>query len=727
MPTQFNQSFEDGDIIDDLHIKQLFSPVKEVEDGSAFFRDSTRSSSNYLVSFKNADNPDGHVISTLSNGQIIRFKADGNNDDPQFLQVQLQNNPTQILPLHLSGESPPAGFIKDDSIVEVVYNSEPSPRFEIIGLSRKAAKALDELDDVSLSTSPVNGAMLSFDGTDFVDQDQASIRTNLDVPSNPEMQAELALKSDVGHVHPISDVVDLQTELDDKQDNLIGTQDVPGLDSALSSKQDNLTDISDLPNLVSALDAKQDDLVSTADVPGLDNALNAKQDALSSPSDVPGMDAILNDKEDVSKKGTANGYASLGPDGKVPIAQLPPGQGGGASTLDELTDVTINGTPALGEILQHDGSSFVNVELSQAQKQIGDVVLSTTNPGPDWRLCNGSILLQNDHPVLFSSLGLLGKAHKDLSSLTQIGDAPGGIYAPITIDGLTVFLSDGTKIVTTEDFQNFSTFTGSTTTRALAYGNGTFVAVGDNKATCTSTDGYNWTEHTSVPNLESRHSSLEFYDGRFFTLRDYLLESTDGIRWIRRSQFVAPSRTWISRNGCEWIVGAYFSGSGAGDIHRSLDGGENWQVFSAPLDDAGNLTKIYHAAYFQGRWFICTNGDPTQNGRAIWSTIDFVSYTKLTLSQGYPTHFFNYKNEILTVRAPQSGGRTQYTTDGINFTQIYSPHGLSCLWGNNEDILLSPYSKVYIAAPVYNYDHTSEFQLPNISIKENVKAWIKAE
>ena len=36
------------------------------------------------------------------------------------------------------------------------------------------------------------------------------------------------------------------------------------------------------------------------------------------------------------------------------------GGGGGASILDDLTDVTISGSPAVGEVLQHNGTKFVN-------------------------------------------------------------------------------------------------------------------------------------------------------------------------------------------------------------------------------------------------------------------------------------------------------------------------------------------------------------------------------
>jgi hypothetical protein len=47
--------------------------------------------------------------------------------------------------------------------------------------------------------------------------------------------------------------------------------------------------------------------------------------------DVTGLSASLAAKQDTSAKGQANGYASLGADGKVPAAQLPASQGGGGA------------------------------------------------------------------------------------------------------------------------------------------------------------------------------------------------------------------------------------------------------------------------------------------------------------------------------------------------------------------------------------------------------------
>lgn len=83
-----------------------------------------------------------------------------------------------------------------------------------------------------------------------------------------------------------------------------------------------------------------------------------------------------------SEKGAANGYASLGADGLVPQDQLGSGTqdgtkflrddgswqpvpAGGASALDDLTDVVV-AAPADGQVLMHDGTDWDNVPLYHA-------------------------------------------------------------------------------------------------------------------------------------------------------------------------------------------------------------------------------------------------------------------------------------------------------------------------------------------------------------------------
>ena len=66
-----------------------------------------------------------------------------------------------------------------------------------------------------------------------------------------------------------------------------------------------------------------------------------------------------------SEKSAVNGYASLGSDGKVPLAELPTVTG--ATALNDLTDVTIS-SPTTDQILKYNSatSQWINSTLAAA-------------------------------------------------------------------------------------------------------------------------------------------------------------------------------------------------------------------------------------------------------------------------------------------------------------------------------------------------------------------------
>ena len=85
--------------------------------------------------------------------------------------------------------------------------------------------------------------------------------------------------------------------------------------------------IGDISTLQAALDGKAaaSHTHAIAGVTGLQAALDAKAASVHTHAvaDVTGLTATLTGKQDASAKGQANGYAGLGSDARVPIAQLP--------------------------------------------------------------------------------------------------------------------------------------------------------------------------------------------------------------------------------------------------------------------------------------------------------------------------------------------------------------------------------------------------------------------
>lgn len=102
---------------------------------------------------------------------------------------------------------------------------------------------------------------------------------------------------------------------------------------------------------------------------------NGKQNALTAPGDVPGMSAALSAKEDQSQKGVANGYAGLGPDGKVPAAQLP--SGGGLTSPVAIIDGGTGSTTATNARIALGANNAANITTGTLPVARGGTGLST--------------------------------------------------------------------------------------------------------------------------------------------------------------------------------------------------------------------------------------------------------------------------------------------------------------------------------------------------------------
>jgi hypothetical protein len=394
MSTQFDTDFSDAnnDIIEANHVKQFALSVNDLESGLAFYReaDSGGDGSPYEVSFRKTDSRDekGNFLEDpLTAGQMVVFKA--NVDSPvggASLAILLEDGASGTssgpIPLFSGDTQVGPGQIKAEQIVVAIYNNTSPPRFDVVGVSGSSGGGG--------LTSPV---AITDGGTGAITA--AGARTNLDVPSNADLTTGLAGKSNTGHVHAISEVTGLQTALDGKQDDLTGVSDVPGLQTALDAKQDDLTGVSDVPGLQTALDAKQDE----------------------------------------SEKGQANGYASLDATGKVPASQLPT-SGGGASDLDDLTDVAIS-TPADGHLLQYDDSTdeFVNRSPADAGLVQQSRSISTTAP------LSGGGDLSADRTLSMAQASASVDGYLDSADFATFAGKQDALTEPDDVPGLTSALA----------------------------------------------------------------------------------------------------------------------------------------------------------------------------------------------------------------------------------------------------------------------------------------------
>src|SRR5262245_13619137 len=104
---------------------------------------------------------------------------------------------------------------------------------------------------------------------------------------------------------------------------------------------------------------------------------------------------------------------------------------------------------------------------------------------------------------------------------------------------------------------------------AVAFGNGVFVAVGDNSTVATSTDGANWS--VGSPGAYGNLAGVRFLNGQFVVVgsTDKILSSNDGTNWSAGTlpsagswdvaygngvYMVAGNTTYVSSNGVDWVV-----------------------------------------------------------------------------------------------------------------------------------------------------------------------------
>jgi hypothetical protein len=232
------------------------------------------------------------------------------------------------------------------------------------------------------------------------------------------------------------------------------------------------------------------------------------------------------------------------------------------------TGLTSPGTA--GNVLTSDGTGWTSsapssLEVGALQYFAG--ATTTTYPGEEWLLADGSIVTQTAYSELFGTIGLV--PDDALNFRTVSSGTSSNILALAYGNDTFVYAGANGIVRTSSDAITWTARTSPSTTeiRALTFGNGVFVQGLFGGFIRTSTDGITWTNRTSGTgaNIES----LTFGDNIFvYAGQDGALgTSTNGITWTTRTPATANT---IS--GLVYADGLFVYGAGTGDIGTSTDG-----------------------------------------------------------------------------------------------------------------------------------------------------------
>jgi len=265
---------------------------------------------------------------------------------------------------------------------------------------------------------------------------------------------------------------------------------------------------------------------------------------------------------------------------------------------------------------------------------------------------------------------------------THTVDLAAGLYSvastgQVTVGGVSVdgslglvnYASDITSIVAPESGTTWTTRTsgfGSNDIWGVTYGDGLYVAVGDDGKLTTSTDGITWTTRTSGFGTTDIRE-VTYGDGLYVAVGydGKLTTSTDGTTWTTRTSGFGSTDIW----GVTYGDGLYVAVGVSGTLTTSTDG-TTWTTRTSGFGS----TRIWGVTYGDGLYVAV--GD---DGKLTTST-DGITWTTRTSGFGTTTIWGVTYGDGLYV-AVGVGGKLTTSTDGITWTTRTSGFGTSLIFG----------------------------------------------
>ena len=216
-----------------------------------------------------------------------------------------------------------------------------------------------------------------------------------------------------------------------------------------------------------------------------------------------------------------------------------------------------------------------------------------------------------------------------------------------------------------------STFGNDIDIEAIAYGGGRFVAVGEEGKMAYSTDGASWTAVANSPfGSMFNINAIAYGSNKFVAASNRIAYSTDGTSWT-----TVPSENEGGLgiiHGIAWGNNRFVAVGNAGRMAYSADGTSWTAVANSSFGD----NEIHAVAYGNNRWAAVGAWDdvgPNTNatiGTMAYSTDNGVTWTAVprnsTFNTGADITAIAFGNGRFV--AGCYGGKTAYSTDGVSWT-----------------------------------------------------------
>jgi hypothetical protein len=342
------------------------------------------------------------------------------------------------------------------------------------------------------------------------------------------------------------------------------------------------------------------------------------------------------------------------------------------------------------------GLEYINApSLAAGALQYFSGATTSTYPGTEWLLADGSVLTQTAYPELYANIGLISNGIATWTARTS-GTA-NNIFALTYGDNLYVYGAGLGVLATSTDAITWTARTSGTASNlsALTYGNNLYVYAGDGGVLATSTDAITWTARTSGTSSSIRAliygDNLYVYAGNGGVLRT----STNAITWT-----VRISGTLSNIVALTYADGIYVYAAGNGILATSTD------AITWTARTSGTTSAIEALAYGAGVYVYAGNNS------LLATSTNAITWTARTSGTISTINSLIYGNGVFVYGG--SNGVLGTSVNGILWTARTSgtTSGISALTYGNNRYVIAGISGMLRTAESYTYNASTEFITP---------------